>query len=247
MKLNIISYILSLGLHVGKSSGNFNYLVSDYLYGVSSKLVVFKPLKQVSSITTTYYFFKEASKKGSHFLFYPSSVFLYDYSLRLAFGNLTASSSNIVMLDSKWYPGFSHSMNNLFLSIISLAYNRTIKYSPSLAWPDLLIKLIFYIYRTRLLGISWDYYRRRISKIFKLFLFYRNFKNFYKYPDIFFCWNSLNVKHPIDEMSRIKAVVASTVSSQSTTYNITYPMYLNASSMLGAVLFFKLAINAIVY
>jgi len=108
-------------------------------------------------------------------------------------------------------------------------------------WLDLLIRLFSYLYLNRLSGISWSYHASKIAKFFKMFLFFKYFKSYFKLPETFFFWNSINYVHPIVEMSKIRSVVVSTVNSTDILDNITYPIYLNGTSIWGALLIFKMS------
>lgn len=238
MSINLLKYSLAFGFHVGKDSQYFNYKLSSHILGKSSGIIVFNLLKILNNLQVALRFLKQGIGDGCSILYHFASLFLYDYSVRLAFSNLLLEKKNFILIDCQWSPGYLYSKLFQFFKMITAAYTMLPK---KMHWMDLFIRLFSYLYLSRLSGISWSYHAAKVSKFFKLFIFFKHFKVLFKLPEIFFLWNSLSYKHPMAEMSRTRAAIISTVNSVDSFENVTYPLLLNATSLWGALLVLKIS------
>jgi len=109
---------------------------------------------------------------------------------------------------------------------------------------DLVIRVIFYSHFKRLRGVSFDFHFKHMLKYFKFVLLFKFYNNFLAFPDVFVYSNPSLYLPPLSEMGTQTIPAISLVDSNSSTSNITYPVYANDDNILLSFFYFQLFLKS---
>lgn len=109
---------------------------------------------------------------------------------------------------------------------------------------DLLLRVVFYSHFKRIRGVSFDFHFKYMVKYFKFVLLFKFYTNFLAFPDLFLYANPSSYLPPLSEMGTQSIPAVSLVDSNTSTENITYPVYANDDNILIAFFYFHLFLKS---
>lgn len=109
---------------------------------------------------------------------------------------------------------------------------------------DLVLRVIFYSHFKRLRGVSFDFHFKYMLKYFKFVLLFKFYNNFLSFPDLFVYSNPSLYLPPLSEMGTQTIPAISLVDSNTSTENVTYPVYANDDNILISFFYFQLFLKS---
>lgn len=110
---------------------------------------------------------------------------------------------------------------------------------------DLVLRVVFYSHFKRLRGVSFEFHFKHMLKYFKFVLLFKFYTNFLAFPDLFLYSNPSLYLPPLSEMGTQTIPAVSLVDSNTTTDNITYPVYSNDDNILISFFLFSVVLKSL--
>lgn len=109
---------------------------------------------------------------------------------------------------------------------------------------DLVIRVIFYSHFKRIRGVSFEFHFKHMIKYFKFVLLFKFYNNFLSFPDLFIYSNPSLYLPSLSEMGTQTLPAISLIDSNSSTENVTYPVYANDDNILISFFYFNLFLKS---